>query len=127
MRNRIHNCTNPYQGNYKKVLCLCSAGLLRSPTAAMVLSQEPYNYNTRAAGMDADHALVPLDAVLLHWADEIVVMTPSQEALVLANLAGMKLLDTPIRCLNIDDTYAYRDPDLIQLIKDRYIWKTNHA
>lgn len=29
-RNAMGNAANPYQGNYKKVLCVCSAGLLRS-------------------------------------------------------------------------------------------------
>jgi len=32
-----------------------------------VLSQEPYNYNTRAAGIVDDYALVPVDEVLLNW------------------------------------------------------------
>jgi predicted protein tyrosine phosphatase len=72
--NRLGNCTNPYQGNTKKVLCVCSAGLLRSPTAAVVLSQEPFNYNTRAAGISTDYALVQVDDVLVTWADEIVCM-----------------------------------------------------
>ena len=43
--NRLANTQNKYQGKYKKVLCVCSAGLLRSPTAALVLSQEPFNFN----------------------------------------------------------------------------------
>ena len=53
LMNRIANSTNPFQKDYKRVLCVCSAGLLRSPTAAYVLSQAPYNYNTRAAGLTA--------------------------------------------------------------------------
>ncbi len=36
-RNRWGNIDNPYQGSAKKVLCVCSAGMLRSPTAANVL------------------------------------------------------------------------------------------
>ena len=43
--------SNPYQGDYHKVLCVCSAGCLRSPTAAVVLAQEPFNFNTRSAGV----------------------------------------------------------------------------
>ena len=38
--NQLANINNPYQGKSKKVLCLCSAGLLRSPTAANVLHRE---------------------------------------------------------------------------------------
>ncbi len=72
--NRMHNAGNLHQGQYKKVLCVCSAGLLRSPTTAVVLSKEPYNFNTRAAGCVPDYALIKVDAVLIHWADEIVCM-----------------------------------------------------
>ena len=57
LMNRLANSSNRYQGEYKRVLCVCSAGLLRSPTAALVLSQEPYNFNTRAAGLDEAFAL----------------------------------------------------------------------
>lgn len=74
LMNRIANSTNQFQGSYKRVLCVCSAGLLRSPTTALVLSQPPYNYNTRAAGLTKEFALVPVDPVLLHWADEVVCM-----------------------------------------------------
>ena len=112
--NRIWNCKNPYQGNYKKVLCVCSAGLLRSPTAAMVLSKAPYNFNTRAAGLDSSHALVPVDEVLLHWADEIVCMEPEQSNRL------RKMTDKRIICLNISDSYAYRSPELVKKIKAAY-------
>ena len=54
----------------KRVLCLCSAGLLRSARLAQILQQE-YNYNTRNAGV-ADYALIPVNTALLKWADEIV-------------------------------------------------------
>ncbi len=119
MNNRIHTCTNPYQGEYKRVLCVCSAGLLRSPTAAMVLSQEPYNFNTRAAGLESNYALIPVDDVLLHWADEVVCMTPEQEELLTTSL---KLLGkgTRVTCLNIQDNFAYRDPKLVEAIQISY-------
>ena len=112
--NRLGNCKNPYQGTFKKVLCVCSAGLLRSPTAAMVLAKAPWNYNTRAAGMEEEFALVPVDKVLLEWADEIVCMTNSHEV-------ELKELTTkPIINLNISDNYQYRDPKLVELIKHQY-------
>ena len=65
---------NPYQGAYKRVLCVCSAGILRSATAALVLSKEPFNYNTRSAGVE-HYALIPITEVLLAWADEVICMT----------------------------------------------------
>ena len=67
--NALWNCKNPYQGDYKKILCVCSAGLLRSPTIAYVLGE--MGFNTRAAGI-YDYALISVDDVLLDWADVIV-------------------------------------------------------
>lgn len=120
--NRLYTCKNPYQGTTKKVLCVCSAGLLRSPTAAVVLSQEPFNYNTRAAGIH-DYALVQVDSVLVTWADEIVVM----EKYMLDWLTGgwdkapPELDGKPIIVLDIKDQYEYRNPELMALIKQRYL------
>ena len=117
--NRLSNCTNRYQGDYKRVLCLCSAGLLRSPTVALVLSQFPYNYNTRAAGLSEEYALIQVDDVLLHWADEIVVME-SRQAEIVRSLLDLASEDKPIVVLGIQDDYSYRQPELIEAIKKAY-------
>ena len=114
--NRLANATNPYQGTHKRVLCVCSAGLLRSPTAAWVLSQEPYNFNTRAAGITKEFALVPVDRVLLHWADEIVTMSADQAEQIRVQLETPK----PIVVLGIPDNYGYREPELVEAIKKAY-------
>lgn len=114
LMNHKANCHNRFQGRYKKVLCVCSAGLLRSPTAALVLSQEPYNFNTRAAGLVEEFAPIPVDDVLLEWADQIVCMTPEQKIDLKARTKK------PIMNLNTDDAYAYRQPELIELIKLKY-------
>lgn len=118
--NRIANCKNEFQGNANRVLCVCSAGLLRSPTAAVVLSAPPFNYNTRAAGLTEEFALIPVDDVLLHWADEIVCMEPKQKETLL-NLSVVKAKQTPVKCLGIEDNFAYRDPKLMELIAQRYL------
>lgn len=117
--NRLANSSNPFQGKTKKVLCVCSAGLLRSPTTAVVLSQEPYNFNTRAAGLSNEYALIPVDDVLLQWADEIVCMEKHQQTTLELKLTQLNI-DTPVKCLHIDDSFAYRDPTLIKLIKENY-------
>jgi predicted protein tyrosine phosphatase len=116
--NRLHNMTNPHQGAYKRVLCICSAGLLRSPSAAVVLSQKPFNFNTRAAGLDTDFALVAVDEYLLAWADEVVCMTTSQAV----NLIDMT--DKPVICLDIPDDFGYRDPKLMKIIAKQYAEKS---
>ena len=115
--NRLHNASNPNQGEYKKVLCVCSAGLLRSPTAAIVI-QAAYGHNTRAVGSDAGHALIPLDAVHIAWADEIVVMDQWQ----LEAIEQRYPQTSRIRVINleIEDNYVYMDPELQDLIIERY-------
>jgi len=125
--NRLANCHNPYQDfkTHKRVVCVCSAGLLRSPTAAWVLSQEPWNYNTRAVGSVPEFALVPFDAVMLEWADEVVCMTKEQKDYTMAQLAMHKhILGKRVLCLDIPDNFGYRDPELVQLIRDRYTEKS---
>lgn len=114
-RNKLYNTKNPAQGDYKKVLCLCSAGLLRSPTAALVLSQEPFNFNTRAAGIVGDYALITVDGYLINWADEVVVMTQEHKA-VMEESGCTK----PIVCLDIPDEFEYRNPKLMKLVAERY-------
>jgi predicted protein tyrosine phosphatase len=112
MMNRLHNCKNPYQGQAKRVLCVCSAGLLRSPTAANVLHRE-YGYNTRACGVH-DYALIMLDEVLLQWADEIVVV---DKYLVDHIPERFKKIVT---ALQIPDSYGYMDENLQAIIKEQY-------
>jgi len=114
LMNRLANCSNQFQGEFKRVLCVCSAGLLRSPTAALVLSQEPFNFNTRAVGLISDFALIPVDDVLIEWADEIVCMSLEQADV----LRGMT--KKTVFCLGIPDAYEYRNEKLIELIKTKY-------
>ncbi len=122
LMNRLGNAKNAAQGAAKKVLCVCSAGLLRSPTTAVVLSQEPYNYNTRAAGCVEEFALVPVDDVLLLWADEIVCMETRHEKALRAMGCTKKII-----VLGIPDNFEYRDPYLMKLIAERYASSTGNA
>jgi len=111
--NRIHNCTNPHQGKAKRVLCLCSAGLLRSPTTAVVLQRE-YGYNTRAAGVSKEYALIELDDVLCNWADEIVAVEQSVAEQVPEDFKSKLIV------LDVPDIYAYMDPQLQKIILEQY-------
>jgi len=103
--NRIANVGNRYQGSYKRVLCVCSAGLLRSPTTAYVLSLDPYNYNTRSAGITNEFALIPVDDVLIAWADEIVCMSQEQVQIIHAKFEPSR----KVISLDIPDQFEYRD------------------
>jgi predicted protein tyrosine phosphatase len=82
-----------------------------------VLSQDPYNFNTRAAGITDEYALIPVDKVLLAWAHEIVCMDEKQAQVIRNRLNGD---NKPIVVLGIEDSFGYRDPELIQLIREKY-------
>jgi len=110
--------SNSYQGDYKRVLTVCSANMLRSPTIALVLSMPPYDYNTRSAGTHS-FALIPVTEDLLMWADEIVC-ADTEHALVIRDKMMEYQLDKPIVNLRIPDIYEYRNPELIAMIRRRY-------
>lgn len=114
LMNRLANASNPYQGDRKKVLCVCSAGLLRSPTAAWILSNEPFGFNTRSAGASDDYALIPLDTVLVSWADEIVVMEEWQREVVQKFDA-----DITVHLLSVPDNYGFRDERLVEVMTEK--------
>lgn len=125
----LHNVTNPYQGPEKRVLCLCSAGLLRSATAATVL-QNKYNYNTRNAGV-ADYALILVSTALLEWADEIICVEQEVDVqlmndirlLVNQGLWVEEDIDEIRRktiTLNIPDIYDRMNPTLQRIIIEQY-------
>ena len=114
-----------YQGNAKRVLTVCSAGLLRSPTAAWLLSNDPWNFNTRSCGYNDEYALVLLDEVLLEWADEVVVMDQKQESVVNNMMKNMNSnrgfeFSKPVHVLNVPDNYSFRDPQLVELMLDKF-------
>ena len=117
--NALHNVGNPNQTNAKRVLCVCSAGLLRSPTTANVLHKE-YGYNTRAAGINEEYALIPVTPLLLHWADEIVCMEPHQKEDLETLLSQNDLYTTQVYCLNVPDRFQWQDGKLTAFIKAAY-------
>ena len=119
LMNRLGNCGNRHQGKRKKVLCVCSAGLLRSPTAAVVLAQE-YGYNTRSCGMFREFALIPMDEVLLTWADEIVTMESQHGKRVMQELDRLGLEGKTVIELGVPDKFGYMDEKLVELIKAHY-------
>lgn len=114
-RNQLGNTTNPYQGPAKKVLCVCSAGLLRSPTMAQVLA-ERVGYNTRACGTSQEYALIPVTEALLFWADEIHTVEEQARAVkvYLEDLGFHR----KIVVYDLPDIYSRNDPELIRLINE---------
>lgn len=117
--NRLANCHNQYQGKMKRVLAVCSAGLLRAPSIAFVLSNPPFNFNTRAVGATQEYALIPIDRVLVEWADEIVCAENEQVRVVKEIMEECDNNRKPIHCLDLPDQYQTRGPELIKIITEK--------
>lgn len=105
---------NPYQGSDKRVLFVCSAGLLRSATCARVFADK---HNTRAAG-SSPYALIPVSANLVAWADEIVFVNKENHEETCKNF---DLSNKNVKVLNIPDQFEHMNPRLIEIIKEQYI------
>ena len=120
---RMANCKNGYQGNYPRVLCVCSAGILRSATTSWILSNEPYNCNTRNCGVYADYALIVMDQVLIEWADHIIFAETEhyKYAKEIFSLTGKDGSIKPTYVLGVPDTFSYRDPQLVKIINNLLI------
>lgn len=125
--NQAGVIANRYQDmdQYPRVVTICSAGCLRSPTAAVVLAGEPFNKNTRCAGLTDEYAIIPLSPSLMAWADEFVVMEQKMYQAVHERYkkAFGRDLDTtivPVTNLDIPDNFQYRDPELMTMIAERY-------
>ena len=127
-RNQLGVLFNAYQGKHKKVLTVCSAGCLRSPTAAHLLSSEPWNFNTRCAGTSKEYAIIALDEALIVWADVILCMDSDQQYVI--NQMHNKLAEEAsamfeydykaVINLEIEDDYAYRDPKLVEIMLAKF-------
>ena len=110
---------NPYQGKTRRILFVCSAGLLRSATAATVGSQ--LGFNTRNCGSEA-YALIPISANLIYWAQSIyfvnsynfmsakITFEDDENILILLNEKSV--------VWDIEDEYDYMDPKLVRIITD---------
>lgn len=121
LTDKIRNCRdgvidNPYQGKDKKVLFVCSAGILRSATAARIYAKK---YNTRCAGSMKGVALVELTERMMDWANEIVFVR--QENFNQASQHfDMEAYRDKCRVLSIPDEYPHMDPALIAHFEEQY-------
>lgn len=115
IKNRLANISNPFQGDYRRVVCVCSAGLLRSPTAAHVLSKKPFNFNTRAVGCES-YALIPLDEVLIQWSTDIVFMSKDHFNIVTSKFNNKIFTGKNLITWSIPDSYNYMEESLVKVI-----------
>jgi predicted protein tyrosine phosphatase len=120
--------SNTYQGRNQRWLFVCSAGLLRSPTAAQIATK--YSYNTRSCGT-AEYALIPLSVNLLEWAHKIVFMDQDNFNEAIATFSQLDIENNSAYYENmirdkssvwaIPDKYEYMNPDLVAIIEDKLL------
>ena len=119
-RNQLANVSNKFQTETKKVLTVCSAGLLRSPTAANILHKQ-FGFNTRACGSCKDFALIPISEALIAWTDEIVFVNQDNfNDLDEDELDTIKSWAKKVIILNIPDEHNWGDSELESTIITQY-------
>lgn len=119
--DNIRQCTdgvihNPYQGTDKRVLFVCSMGILRSATGSRLYS---YKYNTRSAGSYGD-ALIPVTPTLLQWADKIVFVNKENYKNILMEFDSKVLNHKDVHVLDIPDMYEHMHPKLIEAYEEQF-------
>lgn len=107
---------NPYQGTDKRVLFVCSAGILRSATGSRIYARK---YNTRSAGSKS-WALIPVSHELLLWADEVVVVNEENYLMVAEEFDLDTFENLKIKVLNIPDDHEHMAPELIKSFEEQY-------
>lgn len=123
-RNQLSNVGNRFQGKAKKVLCVCSAGMLRSPTLANVLHRQ-YGFNTRAVGSCEEYALIPISQALIWWADEIVFINQENfDDLSDEGKAEIEEVAAPVTILNVVDEFDWNDLELQCKLLEQYDLKS---
>ena len=107
--------SNTFQGSDKKVLFVCSMGILRSATAARIYARK---YNTRCAGT-LKEALIPLTQLLIDWSDECIFVNKLNyyDACYKFNEKSFKHKS---KILDIPDQYSHMHPKLIRAFKDQF-------
>jgi predicted protein tyrosine phosphatase len=104
------------QGDFKRVLFVCSGGMLRSATAAH-WAASIWDWNTRNAGtMDA--ALPPIHANVVEWAEVIYCM---EEGHAFRVRTQFPWAEDKIEVLGIPDQFHYRQNELIELLQDKLL------
>lgn len=100
----------------QRVLFLCKYNRSRSATAERLFCKRP-DLDVRSAGTNED-ALVRVNHRMLDWADVIFTMDPTQQRTLqrmFPSHPGLKKLV----CLEILDDFAFLQPELVKLLKER--------
>jgi predicted protein tyrosine phosphatase len=113
-RNQEGVVFNRWQGDAVKALFVCSAGILRSPTAALHFAKTK-GWNTRAVGDNEEFALIPVSEALMFWADIVFVMSVDQK-IHLKHKFGQSF-EGRIFVMNIEDNFGFMESDLVKYLE----------
>ncbi len=100
-----------------RVLFVCAANKLRSPTAQTLFAAHP-GIETRSAGLDPD-CPNPMTVELAAWADMIFVMEIYQREKIRKMFKRDRPNDNRIIALHIPDEYERDQPELIELLEQK--------
>ena len=110
---------NPYQGTASRYLFVCSAGMLRSPTAAMVAAS--MGYNARSCGSE-EYALIRLSANLIEWANKIFFMNCDNFSQAVETFESepelIRMLNNKSTVWDLEDIYDYGNYTLVEKVKE---------
>lgn len=113
---------NIYQGYQTRLLFVCTAGLLRSPTCATIGSQ--LGFNTRSAGSEDQYALIPVTWNLIQWANFIIFIEQKNYDEVLEKFSENEIAVGTIKekamVWSIPDNYEYMEKMLVFKIKEKF-------
>jgi len=119
----ILKCNSPYanisQGTQKKIVFVCSVGMLRSATCATIGSK--LGLNTRTCG-SSKLALIPLSANLIRWADWVVFMKKENYRESLLTFKETEFLDDledKSVIWNVPDIYNYMEDGLTYILESQ--------
>lgn len=112
---------NPYQGNEPRWVFVCSAGILRSASAARIAGQ--FGINARACG-SSDYALIPLSVNLIEWAHKIVFMMDDNKYNALRTFEPLdgyyvEQINRKSIVWGIPDLYEYMSDPLVHAIIEK--------
>jgi predicted protein tyrosine phosphatase len=111
--------SNDSQTNSTRLLFVCSAGMLRSPTAANAATS--LGYNSRACGSH-NYALIPLSVNLINWANAIIFVKEENLLEALETFEGTGYNDdilTKSQIWNLPDIYNWGDNVLFHTCLDK--------
>jgi len=96
-----------------KVLFICNQNKHRSKTAEEIFKLK---FETKSAGLFNEK---PVTSKELSWADLVIVMEEHQRSEIAKRFPKI-YMQKRIISLNVPDIYGYNQPELIDLIKERF-------